>query len=236
MLTVVTWLWKPAPGYRSQFRAEHVNVLRSMVARHYQAPHDFACVTDMPHGLHPGVRVVPAWNDFAGVPSPHGGRNPSCYRRLRAFAPDVAAQLGARFVSLDLDTVVTGDLGPVWDRPEDFVIWGETNPRSYYNGSMWLLTAGARAQVWQRFNPRTSPGEALAAGKFGSDQGWLSHCLGPGEATWTVRDGVYSFGVHLQPKAGALPADARIVMFHGSTDPWSPGAQKLDWVRREYRA
>jgi hypothetical protein len=205
VLTVVTWLWKPPAAYRSQFRAEHVNTLRAMVARHYRGPHEFACVTDMPKGLDPRVRVVLAWNDFAGVASPHGGHNPSCYRRLRAFSPEIGAVLGQRFVSLDLDTVVTGDLGPVWDRPEEFVIWGETNPRSFYNGSMWLLTAGARPQVWQRFDPATSPKEALAAGRFGSDQGWLSHVLGPGEATWTKRDGVYSFSVHLR-RSGRRPA------------------------------
>ncbi len=235
MLSVVTWLWRPARQYRSQFAARHVNILRGMVARHYAGPHEFVCVTDMPQGLDPRVRVVPAWNDHAAVASPHGGQNPSCYRRLRAFAPDIAGTLGERFVSLDLDTVVVGDLRPLWDRPEDFVAWGETNPRSHYNGSMWLLRAGSRPQVWQRFDPRTSPKEALAAGKFGSDQGWLSYCLGPGEPRWGTADGVYSFTVHLRRNAPQLPAGARIVMFHGSVDPWSPEAQRLDWVRQHYR-
>ena len=144
-------------------------------------------------------------------------------------------QLGDRMVSLDLDTVVTGDLGPLWDRPEDFVIWGETNPRSFYNGSMWLLTAGARSQVWTQFDPRSSPKAAYKAGRFGSDQGWLSHCLGPGEKTWTRADGVYSYNVHLRGKAEKLPPNARIVMFHGSVDPWSPDAQRLAWVKHHYR-
>lgn len=235
MLTVVTWLWRPPARYRSQFKAVHVNTLRAMVARNYQGPHEFACVTDMPEGLDPGVRVVPAWNDFAGILSPNGAHNPSCYRRLRAFSPDIAPVLGDRFVSLDLDTVVVGDLGPLWDRPEDFVCWGETNPKSFYNGSMWLLRAGARRMVWESFDPKVSPGLAFKAGKFGSDQGWLSYCLGKGEATWTTRDGVYSYNVHLRRQRADLPENARIVMFHGSTDPWSPEAQRLGWVRKHYR-
>lgn len=235
MLSVVTWLWKPAPLYRSKFSAEHVNVLRRMVARHYPEPHRFLCVTDMPKGIDSDVDVVPAWNDFAQIPSPHGGHNPSCYRRLRAFAPGVDAVLGERFVSLDLDTVITGDLAHLWNRPEDFVAWGETNPKSFYNGSMFLLRAGTRTKVWEQFDPKRSPDAAKAAGKFGSDQGWLSYCLGKGEATWTTKDGVYSYNVHLREKTTTLPANARIVMFHGSTDPWSQAAQQLTWVREHYQ-
>lgn len=235
MLSVVCFKWRPPAGYRSTYRAETVNVLRRMVGRHYRAPHRFLCVTDDPVGLDPEVEVVPMWSDFATVQSPHGGHNPSCYRRLRAFAPDISDVLGPRFVAVDLDTVITGEITPLWDRPEAFVIWGETNPQSWYNGSMFLLTAGARPQVFTRFNPKTSPHQAKAAGRFGSDQGWISYCLGRGEATWTRADGVYSYRVHLAPTGYQLPPTARMVMFHGHLDPWSPAAQKLDWVREHYQ-
>lgn len=235
MLAVVTWLWQQ-PGYRSKFGPEHVNVLRAMVAKHYADPHEFVCVTDITRGLDKQVRVVKPWGDFAGVASPHGAHQPSCYRRLRAFHPQIAETFGERFVSLDLDTVIVGDLAPLWNRPEDFVAWGETNPKSYYNGSMMLLRAGTRAKVWEQFNPKTSPQQAKAAGKFGSDQGWLSYCLGPGEAIWTTNDGVYSYNVHLRHKTTSLPANARIIMFHGSCDPWMREAQQLAWVREHWRA
>lgn len=193
MLSVVCWRWTPPNGYRSTYAPETVNVLRRMVARHYHRPHRFVCVTDDAAGLDPEVHVVPLWPDHATVPSPHGGHNPSCYRRLKAFAPEARELLGERFVSIDLDTVIVGDLAPLWDRPEDFVIWGETDPRSFYNGSMFLMTAGTRRQVWDRFDPTSSPREAKAAGRFGSDQGWISYVLGPGEAIWGRQDGVYSF-------------------------------------------
>lgn len=234
--SVVCFKWRSPRGYRSTFTAHHVEALRLMVRRHYPVPHRFICVTDDPAGLGPEVEVVPLWDDFANVPSPHGHHNPSCYRRLKVFTPEIDRLLGARFVCLDLDTVIVGDLRPLWDRTEDFVIWGETNPRSFYNGSMFLLTAGARRQVWDQFDPRTSPGVALRSGKFGSDQGWISYCLGPGEATWGRQDGVYSFRVHLQPHGGALPENARIVMFHGKVDPDDIEAQRYDWVRMAYPA
>jgi hypothetical protein len=234
MLSFVTWLWKPAKGYRSAFCGAHVNTLASMVRRHYPHPHRFLCVTDMPDGIGPEVEIVKAWNDFATVPSPHGTRNPSCYRRLRAFDPHVRDVLGDRVVSMDLDLVITGDLTPLFHRPEEFIILQETDPRSFYNGSLFCLTAGARAKVWTSFDPKRSPKEARQAGRFGSDQGWISHCLGRGEATWGTEDGVYSYRRHLKPKGSELPENARIVNFHGEHDPWDSDMQKLPWVAECY--
>lgn len=152
-LTIVSWKWKPMNGYRSKFGPETVNVLRQMVARHYPHPHRFVCVTDDATGLDAGIQAVPLWPDFANIPSPHGGKNPSCYRRLHAFAPDIGGVFGPRFVSLDLDCVLVGDVTPLWDRPDDFVMWGDTNPTTAYNGSMFLMTAGARRKVWDDFDP-----------------------------------------------------------------------------------
>lgn len=233
--SVVCWKWAPRPGYRSTFGPDTVNILRAMVRRHYRSDVRFICVTDDTRGLDPGVEVIPDWKDYAQIPSPHGGKNPSCYRRLRAFSPDIASAFGDRFVSLDLDTVIVADVTPLWDRPEDFVIWGDTNKRTFYNGSMFLLKAGARPQVWNQFDPVESPRLSKAAGKWGSDQGWLSYCLGPGEAKWSRKDGVYSFRNDLQ-KARQLPENCRITFWHGAHDPWSPYAQsQYPWVRAHYR-
>ncbi len=236
MLSVVTWKWKPREGYRSTFGPDTVNVLKRMIDRHYSDPHRFICVTDDADGIDPSVEILPLWNDFADVPSPHGGKNPSCYRRLRMFHPEIGKHFGERFVSLDLDAVITGDMRPIWNRPEDFVAWGDTNPRpgSHYNGSMILLRAGARPQVWERFDPVTSPRESLRARCWGSDQGWISFVLGQGEAKWSRRDGVYSFRNDLQ-KCPSLPANAKIVLFHGNVDPWQPAAQaRHSWIQEHY--
>jgi hypothetical protein len=233
--SVVCWKWKPKPGYRSVFGPDTVNVLRRMVARHFHAPHRFICVTDDANGIDPEVEIQTPWNDFADIPSPHGGNNPSCFRRLRAFHPHIAEFFGPRFVSLDLDCVITSDITPIWDRPEDFVIWGDfTNPKTAYNGSMFMLTAGARPQVWGEFDPAWSPFRAKQSGCWGSDQGWITFRLGTGEARWTRQDGVFSFRNDVAP-SGKLPAGARIVIFHGAQDPWGEFAQKYEWVRTHYR-
>lgn len=222
VISVVCWKWS-TPGYRTSFTAEHVNALAGMVRRWYPAPHRMICVTNDVVGIDPAVEIVPDREDFADVPSPHGGKNPSCYRRLRLFAPDAAESFGERIVSLDLDCVVVGDLRPLWERPDDFVIWRDPIRRDGYCGSMMMLRAGSRPQVWRQFDPELSPRESLEANCRGSDQGWIRYCLGPHEATWTRADGVYSYRMDLHSGQATLPDNARIVMFHGRPKPWDLG-------------
>lgn len=236
MLNVVTWRWQPPAGYRSTYPPETVNRLYAMVRKHYPELNRFICVTDQPAGIDPEIEVRPAWNDFAGLPSPHGAKNPSCYRRLRLFHPDAAQWFGERYVSLDLDVVLTADVTPLWERSEDVVFWGDTNPQpgSHYNGSMMLIRAGSRPQVWNAFDPAKSPKLALKNRSWGSDQGWISYCLGKGEAKWTKKDGVYSFRNDLKA-SGPLPENARLVIFHGKFDPWDQEAmQRCPWIRDHY--
>lgn len=233
-LSIITWLWPPAPGYRSTFGPAAVNALARAVRRHYARPHRFICVTNFPAGIDGHIDVVPCREDFAAVASPHGGSHPSCYRRLRGFHPDAARAFGPRFVSLDLDMVPVADLVPLWDRPEPFVGLRDPFWPQQMNGSMWLLEAGARAQVWRDFNPASSPAIARAAGFKGSDQAWISYRL-PGEPTWGTEEGVLSYRKDIG-QAGVLPSGARIVSFHGKVDPWHPEAQRLAWVREHWGA
>lgn len=234
--TVVTFKWQPPAGYRSTFTAEHVNVLYSMIARHYPKPFNFCCVTDDRRGLRKEVRPFPLWNDHAQLKNPFGGRRgPSCYRRLKLFARDAGEIFGKRIIALDLDMVVTGDLSPLFDRQEDFVIWGDTHPRTFYNGSFWSLRAGAHPELWEEFDPARSPAAAKEKGFFGSDQAWISYRLGPSMPTFGKADGIYSYRVEIAPNGHRLPAGARLVVFHGKIDPWSPAALRHKWVRDNWR-
>ncbi len=235
MLSFVAWKWKPRADYRSQFTAQHVNTLASMVRRHYSKPHRFICVTDDPSGIVTDIEVVPLWNDHASIQSPHGHPNPSCYRRLKAFSTEAEHMFGKRFVSIDLDTVIVNNIEPLFDRAEDFVILGDTNPMTPYNGGLFMMTAGARKQVWEKFDPVKSPAVGRKLGYFGSDQAWIGACLGPNEARWTKADGVHSYRNEIAKCGGRLPAGARLVSFHGQTDPDDPVAQNLSWVREHYR-
>lgn len=235
-LSVVCWKWRGRAGYRSTFSSVHVNTLRRMVTRHYPKPHRFFCVTDDPAGLDDGVIAIPLWDDHSRVLNPHGLSSPSCYRRLKIFSHEAKSIFGERVVSLDLDVVITGDLRALWDRPEDFVIWGDTAKSTPYNGSMFLLRTGTRTDVWTRFSPTHSPRLTKSLGYIGSDQAWIAAVLGGREPIWTVKDGVYSYRNHVHnTPTRRLPVGARIVIFHGKYDPWSSECQRLHWVSEHYR-
>ena len=237
MLEVVCWLWKPASEYRSQFSQTHVNTLQRMVARHYPHPHRFSCITDFTDGFAADVRVIPLWDDHRKRASIYGPGTPSCYPRLKAFSGEMRELIGPRFVSIDLDVVVVRDLTPVWNRPEDFIIWGPDGRRTPYNGSMWMMNAGAREKVWTRFNenPEKAVSRARGAGFYGSDQAWMCYALGPSENRWKAQDGVYSYRMHLKNNRGLLPPDARMVFFEGHYDPWNKVTQQsCPWIKDHY--
>ena len=120
-LTFVCWRWQPPQGYRSTFGPETVYALREMLRRHYHKPHRFVCVTDEPEALS-GIEAIPIWSDLSTMPSPLGHSYPSCYRRLKVFAPDAGELFGERLVSIDLDMVITGDVTPLFDRRGDEVM------------------------------------------------------------------------------------------------------------------
>lgn len=193
-LRVVTWLWGAPKGAKIQFGADQVNTLLSMVDRHYGKPYEMVCVTDNANGIDGAIRTLKLPNEFAHLDHPQlGPGHSTCYRRLQMFKPEMADLIGPRFVSVDLDCVVTGDLSPLWDRKEDFVGWSPGLFWSPYNGSMTLMTAGARRQVYERFDPNRTPAKAADTGLIGTDQAVVAHILGAGEATWTDQDGVWAF-------------------------------------------
>lgn len=242
ILDVITWKWRPFVPYRTEFLSSHVNTLKNRVRERLSIPHRFSCITDDPKGLDPDIRAIPIWDTYAQIPNPSNPKNPSCYRRLRMFAEEARDIIGERILSLDIDMVPTGELAPLVDRPDDFVMWGgqamdgrDGPPYCWYNGSMILLSAGARRQVWEQFDPLVSPAAANRANCRGSDQGWIGHILGPGEPKWSTADGVYSFKNHILRAGGVLPQNARMVAFHGKQNPWDAEVQaRHSWVRRHW--
>lgn len=234
-LAVVCFKWRAHPQYRSKFTGEHVNVLRNMVARHLHVPHTFTCITDDPEGIDPDIRIIPLWD---GPQVPHMSPDrPNCYRRLRLFAADAGVLLRAdRILSLDLDTVICGDITPLVTESVDFAIWGDTAIGTPYNGSMWMLKCGARTKVWDEFDPLKSPAIGKRLRYIGSDQAWIAACLGKDERKWTARDGVYSFRNELMKRPEKdLPDNAKVLFFHGKIDPWHPSADAYPWIAQHWR-
>jgi hypothetical protein len=233
---MVCWKWRAPLRYRSKFEAAHVDTLYSMLKRHYHAPFELVCVTDDPAGIRKEVRCVPLWMDYASLPSPHGHGNPSCYRRLKMFSREAVNIFGPYFVSMDLDIVITGDVTELFQQDYDFRMYGDTARGTPYNGSLIQHTAGTRPQLWETFDPLKSPQIGIQRRYIGSDQAWIGACLGPNEAKFTRKDGVYSWRNELKPRGGQLPAGAKIVVFHGAQDPWTPAVRGIfPWCREAYR-
>lgn len=246
MFEVVTWKWK-RPNYRSTFDASTVNVAQSMWARHLRVPHRFTCVTDDAEGINSSVRVIDirtlASFKWFEVLNPSSPRNPSCYVRLEIYGENAAQIFGEKIISVDLDMVLVDEVTPIFDIDVDFAIWGgqTIQPRgstvyNWFNGSVQMVKAGARKEVYNDFDPRKSPAKANAAGCRGSDQGWIAYRLANKGHMWGTKDGVYSYRNHVQPAGGRLPSGARLVAFHGAHDPWHSDVQaRHPWVREHYR-
>lgn len=235
-LTFLCFKWRPFTGYRSKFSGRQVDTLRRMVKRFYPHPHRFVCVTDDWSDItEPDVEVFKLWDDLSHIPNPSSPRNPSCYRRLKVFAENAGDWLGERFVCMDLDCVILNDLTPLFDTDADFKIWRSTTQHNEYNGSMWMVRAGAHPELWEEFDPIKTPRLTIGAKKYGSDQGWFAYRL-PGMPTWGPEDGVYSFRSDLRQGALQPPRNARIVFFHGKHDPWDADMQRLHhWIRENYQ-
>lgn len=222
MLYVVAYSWG------NKYTSEYVDRLRRGVARNLKQEHRFALISD-------DGRVVDGCESWR-IPDEdlHLTAIPGCLARLRLFDPDYLARHGAsKVVVLDLDSVITGPLDDVFDRPEPFVIFQGANAANPcpYNGSTWMLDAGYRPDVWEDFSI-----EAAARAPFfifPEDQAWLAHKI-PGAAGWKIghESGLYAFNKKHWPRNNRLPPDARIVTFVGRKDPSL--YTHLDWVREHW--
>lgn len=231
MLSVVCFKWKrnkrgfSLPAAIVEYSALYVNRLRNMVWRNLRIPHRFICVTDDPGGVDPRIEIVPLWDKCLNI----GG----CFNRLYTFSPDMEALFGPRFVCIDLDCVIVGDVTPLFTRTEDFIInsykpvAGKNWHPQKYNGALYMMTAGARRQVWDTFDPELSPKIILenTAKVVGSDQAWVGLTL-ESEVTWTEADGVYE--IRQLPSKADLPANAKIICFAGPRD---PALENARWVK-----
>ena len=222
MLTVLSWLWNQPEG-RTKFTAKHVHIWADMVSRNLRMKHRLACVTtekDLPSNVE---RIDPP-GDFEGIEPNWGPRKPNCYRRLSMFRRDAAKIFGKRFVCMDLDCVIGDHLDPLFDRPEDLILYNGTAPDRPYNGSMMLITAGCRPKVFEDFN---AAGAKISGEKFvGSDQAWLAHKLGRGERVWSEKDRVFFYGPLYRGLAKKLKP--RILFFPGKIKPWTIAPIHID--------
>lgn len=234
MLHVVTWLWG------DKFGVADVAKLAAGVRRNLKQPYRMFCMTD-DVGREP-VRDVP----YRQILDHHLTAIRGCYARLRMFDPQWQflreIKPGERIVCIDLDTVITGELDPLFDRPEPFVIMQKGNASNPcpMNGALMMIRAGAHPEVWNDFS--VEAGEKVPFHEFPDDQGWIWHKV-PDAAGWKCgpESGVYvfrkpgwpSFDREMKSGRDDLPVGARLVTFSGGRSPEK--YKHLDWVKENWR-
>jgi hypothetical protein len=142
-------------------------------------------------------------------------------------------------VYLDLDTVVVGDLSPIFahlaKHPDPQVILMLRDFNSGRGNSGILAWKGSQQEIVHQFqidaagatwrNRRGGVDGTFQSGHYRGDGDWLFKQLNrPAGATWPSIDqaisGIYSYKKHIRSRSGQrLPADARVVCFHGSPRP-----------------
>ena len=214
VLHIVTWLWG------SKYPDVYVDRLVTGIARNCdEDPHNIEIVVCEPWPQDQYLTLVPG-----------------CMARLRTFDPEwqaevLGAEQGDRIVVLDLDLVITGSLDGLFDRDEPFVILQgvhTANPTPY-NGSVWMLRAGYRPDVWEDFSLEAA--QDICVYMYPDDQMWMHHKI-PDAAAFGPKDGVYAFMKPGWPNGMDLPKDARIVAFPGSRDPCQ--FQHLPWIKHHW--
>lgn len=139
--------------------------------------------------------------------------------------------VGQRFLSLDLDVVLTGDVTPLFATDAPAKLW-KVGYANVYSGSVQLLDTGIFHRLYEMYRnePEEFPRQASPRG-VGSDQAMLNYYLtktlgGYEVAHWTEADGIHTFfgagyeklahhGV--SPKSESLPDGCRMVVL-GSSD------------------
>ncbi|HEY9033878.1 MAG TPA: hypothetical protein VIN71_08075 [Pseudomonadales bacterium] len=228
----------------SKYPAEYVNRLYRMVQRHLSRPHRFVCLTDDGSGIVDGVEI----RALAIDPELRGW-----WYKLQLFQPQLA-DLAGTTLFVDLDVVIVGNMDVLFDyQPGRFCIIRDLQAGKVYNSSVFRLEIGAFAEVWQRFQAD----KRAIVQRLHGDQDWISECMSDvclWPEQWVVSykkqcqaRARFSFGVLgywlrrlglLKTRGEAvLPADARIVYFHGKPDPddvadGSYGLwKKAPWIR-----
>lgn len=234
-INIVCWKWKPvadAPNTKKKQRytADHVNALYLMLKKHVTLPFQLICVTDDPEGLHSAIKVHPLWSQYRYL----GG----CFTRLVCFKKDFT-DFGERFISIDLDCIITSNIDELLQREEDCTIWsptkGDYSRRTVdYCGSFWQLKAGACSEVYDSFNPALLMVNHKGVYAGGTDQKHISNNLSA--ATYSKVDGLYNFIPDIvMPGKTELSENCRIVFFNGPYSPDDPAiAEVFPWVAENY--
>ena len=241
MLSVLLFLWSERTGPRAKF-ADHFEFtpddlcrLARGVRTNLRLPHRLIAITDFPPDRFPSdIEYVPLADHFGEL-----RRLGGCWLRLKCFAPELGTIIGPRCAWIDLDSIVTGDLTPLFDRPEPMVLYKSRSIQGQrWNGSVILFSPAENRDIWTEFDPERSPQfvrelrGGMKIGPRGTDQAWLHSRRDEDTPHWTAEDGILHYG---KAAFRELPEHARLLTFPGLDKPTSIKVRrKSPWVKQHW--
>lgn len=229
---------------RDYYPREYINILYRMAQRHTTIPHDFVLYAgpeaEKPgklDGLDPAIRIV-----FTGMPS--------WWQNAKIMQPDPVGIATKSLLFLDLDIVILGSLDDLIRFPSDFALSMEyptghipvgaerqamraTNAnigimliRNNGAANVWGEYIKAGAPTWDPLTTRNRGALPLACQTIINDPRYgIKKDLFPSDWVCSYKYQVLKRGI---------PADCRIVHFHGVPKPHQVLAQHA-WVKENWQ-
>ncbi len=216
-------------------------------------PHRFVCFTDDTQGLDSKIETYP----LPQITIPDVPTRSSNWRKLGLYRAGVG-DLHGTCLYLDLDVVIVNSIDSFFEfEPGQFCAvreWVQTHRKviarrpGEYNTSVFRFEAGTTQKIVDRFQ---SQGERVLS-EFRREQQFVTHTVKDRIRAWPG-EWVASFKRQCLPvfplnliKPPALPANARIVAFHGNPNPdqaaagyrdgpWHRKCMATPWVSQNWR-
>lgn len=207
---------------------EYVNRLYGGLRRNTQSDLRFFCMTDDARGFDAGIEVIPLPHEpfhdrMFALMKAKGWRAP--FQKISMFRPGLIADLDGPLLVFDIDVVITGDIDALRDyMPGKLCMRREWGSRpgfqSLGHGSVEKIEPARHAYLYDFM--AQDPEAALTI--FGaSEQNYTSlSAERAGDFEFFPEKWIVSFKVDCRPKRPLnlfmeprLPADARVVCFHG---------------------
>lgn len=213
------------------YPARDTNTLYRALGELMSVPFRFACITDDPTGLAPGIETLP----LPAFALPHAHWVPGMWPKLSVFQPGIF-EPGTPVMLMDVDVVVIRDLAPMLARVQQVgglhIIhdWHDTHERWFprwfprvrtSNSSVVGFIAGQQDAIWDAFHRCEDPADLRPSI---NDQDFIHHHAAQ-RHYWPDGD-VLSFKKSLAwhvpvnfLRPVPYPAEAFVVAFHGVPNP-----------------
>ena len=180
----------------SKYDARYVNILYNMCKKHTTIPFEFVCITEVPDGLDPAIKVYPCpdWDV-------HGERK-SWWYKVMLFEPRFQEWIGDEYIYFDLDVIIFGNIDKLWNyNPGKFVVIQDFNRCrienwQVRNSSVMKFNVNCENHVWHKF----AENKRKVIDNMPGDQDWVTKTL-PQSIKWP-HDWVMSYkwemGVHVR--------------------------------------